>query len=86
MDFDVDILDNLIMIALVITLLVLVYFRQRTPRREPAQRNGTNGGENEPVHAGQANAEDEQRPENRGLFPQPGDPDYAAWVAGGVGH
>lgn len=52
--------------------------------------NNTNhdNNHNQPAGAGAGgDAPENNRPEDdRGLFPRPGDPDYGAWIAGGVGH
>ncbi|EEQ89825.2 ubiquitin-protein ligase Sel1/Ubx2 [Blastomyces dermatitidis ER-3] len=97
MDIDDDILDSLIILALAATLMVLVYVRQRRGLRGPGQVDGNAAGggagagngagqpANNPAGPGGA-AAGAQREEDRGLFPPPGDPDFAAWVAGGVGH
>ncbi|KAJ5901709.1 hypothetical protein N7495_002237 [Penicillium taxi] len=88
MDFDVDesVLEGLLIVGLAATLLVLVYIRQQHRRRQNANNanraNGIwNGNENANVDANNANVNGD-----RGVFPQPGDPEFAQWVAGGVGH
>jgi SEL1 protein len=70
-------LEGLLIVGLAATLLVLVYVRQ-----QQQQRNRQNGNANANANAN-ANV-----PGNgdRGFFPQPGDPDFGQWVAGGVGH
>lgn len=73
MDIDDAVLEGLIMVALVVTLVVLVYVRQQRNR----DRQNENGGAN-PAAAANGN--------DRGLFPRPGEPEFAQWVAGGVGH
>ncbi|RDW90074.1 ubiquitin ligase complex subunit HRD3 [Aspergillus mulundensis] len=74
LDIEDSILEGLIILSLAATLMVLVYLRQQRNNR---QRQNDNQGANA---AGQANAN------NRGFFPRPGDPEFAQWVAGGVGH
>ncbi|KAF7718183.1 Uncharacterized protein PECH_005644 [Penicillium ucsense] len=83
LDLDIDdaVLEGLLIVGLAATLLVLVYIRQQQQRnRENAnaanQAANANGGGNEM----------ENNNNDRGLFPQPGDPEFAQWVAGGVGH
>lgn len=75
LDLDIDdgILEGLLIVGLAATLLVLVYFRQQQ------QRNRQNENANAQNNAN-ANANDQ------GFFPQPGEPEFAQWVAGGVGH
>jgi SEL1 protein len=79
MDIDDGVLETLIIVALAATLVVLVYLRQqralRRAQREPAPGAGAAAG-----------AAEAQRPEDRGFFPPPDDPEFGAWVAGGVGH
>ena len=56
--------------------------------------NNINHGDNHNQAAGAENVagaggdapENNRQEEDRGLFPRPGDPDYGAWIAGGVGH
>ena len=73
-------------------LVVLVQWRQRALRQaaQPNANNQNNNTFNQNQHGGQtgnANAPAARRQdENRGLFPRPDDPEFAAWVAGGVGH
>ncbi|PGH06214.1 hypothetical protein AJ79_06602 [Helicocarpus griseus UAMH5409] len=96
-DFDVDddILDSLVILALAATLIVLVYVRQqRALRRGQGNAGGEARAGNAPGQAGNnpagadgaGAAAQGQGQEDRGLFPRPGDPDFGAWVAGGVGH
>ncbi|OJD14717.1 hypothetical protein AJ78_04972 [Emergomyces pasteurianus Ep9510] len=97
LDIDDDILDSLVILALAAALIVLVYVRQRRGLRGLGHRDGNAGGggagagngveqpANNPAGRGDA-AAGAQRQEDRGFFPRPGDPDFAAWVAGGVGH
>lgn len=73
-------------------LVVLVQWRQRA-LRQAAQRNANIQNNNNVTHdqhggqTGNANAPAGQRQEeNGGFFPRPDDPEFAAWVAGGVGH
>lgn len=49
--------------------------QERTPAPPPGQQQGVNNNEN-----------DDDDNHARGFFPQPGDPDFNNWVAGGVGH
>ncbi|RAL05280.1 ubiquitin ligase complex subunit HRD3 [Aspergillus ibericus CBS 121593] len=71
LDIDESVLEGLIIVGLAATLLALVYLRQQRNR----QRQDGNG-----ANAAAGN------PNDRGLFPRPGEPEFAQWVAGGVGH
>ncbi|KAL1952933.1 hypothetical protein VTO42DRAFT_3936 [Malbranchea cinnamomea] len=93
LDLDVDdgILESLIIIGLAMALVLLVQWRQRALRRA-AQQNANNQNNNNNANQNQqgGHADDgaggQRQEEDRGLFPRPDDPDFAAWVAGGVGH
>jgi SEL1 protein len=59
-------------------LVFLFWYRQQ--QQLAHRRNGEAGGQ----QGGQPQA---QQPRgDQGLFPQPGDPDFNQWVAGGIGH
>ncbi|KAK5945299.1 ERAD-associated protein [Knufia obscura] len=100
-DFDDGLLESLIIIALAGALAMLVYVRAQRQRdarardgqgQGPAPGNGNLG----PVGANglqpvlvqpQQGVGQQQAPgQNGGFFPNPGDPEYQEWVAGGVGH
>lgn len=75
LDIDESFLEGLIIVALAATLLILVYVRQQRNR----QRENAGAGAGVPrVPPGGGG--------DRGMFPQPGQPEFAQWVAGGVGH
>ncbi|KAJ5292049.1 hypothetical protein N7478_001300 [Penicillium angulare] len=86
LEFDIDegMLEGLLIVGLAATLLVLLYIRQQQQRNRQNQNaaNQGNGNGNANVN-GNANA---NAANDRGFFPQPGDPEFAQWVAGGVGH
>jgi len=77
LEFDIDegMLEGLLIVGLAATLLVLVYIRQQQQRNRQNE-NAANVG-----NVGNAN-----NANDRGFFPQPGDPEFGQWVAGGVGH
>lgn len=96
--FDDGLLETLIIIGIAATLAFLVYYRQQRhlqqqrraaeaagniPDNAPGQQRSTG-----PIGAPQQQQQQEDRAEvnDRGLFPDPRDPDYPAWAAGGVGH
>ncbi|KAI9932075.1 ERAD-associated protein [Aspergillus wentii] len=76
LEIDESVLEGLIIVSLAATLLVLVYMRQQRNRQRPNE-NGAPAGAN-PANPGDGN--------DRGFFPRPGEPEFAQWVAGGVGH
>ena len=82
LEFDIDegMLEGLLIVGLAATLLVLVYIRQQQQRNRQNENaaNAGNANGNGNVNANNAN--------DRGFFPQPGDPEFGQWVAGGVGH
>jgi SEL1 protein len=80
---DDGILESLIILTLAGALVFLIYYRQQR-QLGGRGRNGANGGGQE-QNDGQA-AQGQQQPQDRGLFPQPGDPEFGQWIAGGVGH
>jgi SEL1 protein len=81
LEFDIDegMLEGLLIVGLAATLLVLVYVRQQQQRNRQNQ-NAANAAN---ANGGNANANNGN---DRGFFPQPGDPEFGQWVAGGVGH
>ncbi|KAI1077648.1 HCP-like protein [Whalleya microplaca] len=77
-DDDLDgVLESLIILGLVGAILFLMYYRaQRQQAHRQAEENA-------------ARQQQQQQPQpgpQRGLFPQPGDPGFAQWAAGAVGH
>ena len=97
-ELDDNILDSLIIVGLAAALAFLVYYRQQRQtnhRREAeTQQQGDRDPPDQPLRPGQPQAENAIPPEERlpgqqadgGFFPPPEDPNYPAWVAGGVGH
>jgi SEL1 protein len=79
---DDGILESFIIIGLAAALVFLIYYRQQ---HQLAHRRGEEAARaqqgEQPAPEGQ-----QQQQEDRGVFPQPGDPDFGQWVAGGVGH
>ena len=87
-DIDDGVIDTLLIGGLIAALAWLLYYRQQQNRAaEQRRRQGQEQGQQ-----GNAGAQNEQQPPvpgqqpNGGFFPQPGDPNWNAWVAGGVGH
>ena len=86
-EIDDSILESLIIVGLAAALAFLVYYRQQRQtnhRREMETQQG-----NEPAQAENGLPPGERLPGQQadgGFFPPPDDPNYAQWVAGGVGH
>lgn len=78
---DDGIIESLIILTLAGALIFLIYYRQQRQLAAHGRNDVDVGGrqENQPAAQG-------QQPLDRGLFPQPGDPEFGQWVAGGVGH
>jgi SEL1 protein len=98
-DFDDGLLESLIIIGLAATLAFLVYYRQQRQlqnRRVALAAQAANAPRNAPAPAGaeplaagpgaEAGVAPPVGDGDRGFFPNPGDPDWNQWVAGGVGH
>jgi SEL1 protein len=80
---DDGIIESLVIIGLAAALVFLIYYRQQ---HQLAHRRGEVAAR---VPAGDQPPADGQHPQplnERGVFPQPGDPELNDWVAGGVGH
>ena len=77
---DDGIIESLIILTLAGALVFLIYYRQQRQLAAHGRNEADGGGqENQPPAQG-------QQPQDRDLFPQPGDPEFGQWVAGGVGH
>ncbi|KAK5114017.1 hypothetical protein LTR62_003140 [Meristemomyces frigidus] len=84
---DDGLLETLLIGGLVGALAWLVWYRQQQQRRvaeEQRRRQGVGNGEAQQVPVVPEPVGQQQG--DGGFFPQPGDPDFNAWVAGGVGH
>lgn len=77
---DDGIIESLIILTLAGALVFLIYYRQQRQLAAHGlnEANGEGQQENQQLAQGQ--------PQDRGLFPQIGDPEFGQWVAGGVGH
>lgn len=71
MDIDESILEGLIIFCLAAILLVLIYIRQQRNRPRPNENRANPGAPGN---------------DDGGFFPQPGQPEFRQWVAGGIGH
>ena len=80
---DEGLMDTMIIMALALSLAFFIYYRHQREQAENARRR------REQQQGGQAvgqNAAPVAPQNNGGLFPPPGDPAFAQWAAGGVGH
>ncbi|KDN67800.1 hypothetical protein CSUB01_08929 [Colletotrichum sublineola] len=78
---DDGIAESLIIVFIALSLVLLLYYRQQRQqqhRREEEERRRREGQPAVPALQGQQ--------QDRGLFPQPGNPEWNNWVAGGIGH
>ena len=86
---DDAVLDALLIGGLLAALAWLIYYRQQQQR--VAEERRRDGLEIQPAANLQNQQQQPQQPAGHpagdgGFFPQPGDPNWNAWVAGGVGH
>ena len=90
-DIDEGTIESLLIVALAGALAFLVYYRQQrqqnhrraTTEQQRRQELNRSGGEQVPAQNEALNPG--QQPDG-GFFPPPGDPNFEAWRAGGVGH
>ena len=81
---DDGILESLIIIGLAAALIFLIYYRQQ---HQLAHRRGEAAARVAAAVQPPIDGQEDQPPQNdRGVFPQPGDPELNDWAAGGVGH
>lgn len=73
------IFESLIILSLCAALVFLIWYRQQ--RQQAHQRDPGAG-----VAGAQLPGAVAAVQQQRGVFPQPGEPEFAQWVAGGVGH
>lgn len=96
-EIDESIIDTLVILGLAGVLAFLVYYRNQAAERarrlrEQQERLQQQAGGAHPGERGngQGQTGEERRqggaPADGGFFPPPDDPNFNAWVAGGVGH
>lgn len=89
-EIDDSVTESLIIIALAGALAFLLYYRQQrqTNHRREAERQVQVGqaGELQPPPVGAPEQPLPGQQPDGGFFPPRGDPNFAQWVAGGVGH
>lgn len=92
-ELDDGMLETLLICGLVAALGWLIYYRQQQQQRAAELRRQLE----QPNQQGQVDGQQQQQPQPQpppapgqqqdgGFFPQPGDPNWNAWVAGGIGH
>lgn len=79
-DMDDGVFESLLIVSLAAALVFLVLYRQQRQQAARRREEGERG--HQPQNQGQA---PQQQPQG-GFFPQPGDPEFGQWAAGGVGH
>lgn len=98
-DIESEILESLVILALTGALALLLYYRTQRQRRQEEERRRQQQQQQQqhqrqhapaqaqaPIAQQQQQGQPQQQQDDRGMFPQPGDPEYLNWVAGGVGH
>jgi SEL1 protein len=86
-DIDSDILESLIILALSGALAFLLYYRAQRQRRQEEERRRQEQQQQQLNHGvPPAPQQQPQQQQDRGLFPNPNDPEFLNWVAGGIGH
>tara|TARA_R110002003_G_scaffold228_3_gene16597 strand:- start:15259 stop:15660 length:402 start_codon:yes stop_codon:yes gene_type:complete len=86
-DIDSDILESLIILALSGALAFLLYYRAQRQRRQEEERRRQEQQQQQLNHGVPAAPQQQpQQQQDRGLFPNPNDPEFLNWVAGGIGH
>jgi SEL1 protein len=83
-ELDSDILESLVILALTGALALLLYVRAQRQRRAEEERRRVE--EQQRAFNGQGGQVAPQQQQDRGVFPNPGEPEFMNWVAGGVGH
>lgn len=86
-DIDSDILESLAILALSGALAFLLYYRAQRQRRQEEERRRQQE-QQQQLNQGAVLQEQaqQQHGQDHGLFPNPGDPEFMNWVAGGIGH
>jgi SEL1 protein len=87
-DIDSDILESLVILALSGALAFLLYYRTQRQRRQEEERRRQEEQQRQLGVQGQGQrpGQQQQQQPDRGVFPNPNDPEFLNWVAGGVGH
>ena len=84
-DLDDGIFESLVIVGLAAALVFLVLYRQQRQQAARRQEEEARQRQQQPQQQ-QANDQRGQGDQDGGLFPPPGDPNFAQWAAGGIGH
>jgi SEL1 protein len=88
-DIDDDVFVTLMIGGLLAALGWLIWHRQQLQRAVEARRQGAQAaqqGDDQQQQQQQQEPPVDEQQADRGMFPQPGQPEFNDWVAGGVGH
>ncbi|KAI9842767.1 MAG: ERAD-associated protein [Sclerophora amabilis] len=89
-EIDDGIIESFIIVGLAAALAFLVYYRQqRQLNHQRAMQNEQAAAAVRPPNGAPQQAGQPEQPQqggDRGFFPQPGDPEFGQWVAGGAFH
>ncbi|KAL2023258.1 hypothetical protein VTK56DRAFT_3381 [Thermocarpiscus australiensis] len=86
LEVDDGVLESFAILGLAAALVFLIMYRQQ--RQQAARRREEEARRQQHAAAQAGAAEGNQQPhqQERGFFPQPGDPNFGQWAVGGVGH
>jgi SEL1 protein len=92
-DLDLDddgLVESVMILGLAAALVFLLMYRQQRQqaarRQEEARRQPQQPQQGGVQGAAAAGNQQQPQAQERGFFPQPGDPNFGQWGAGGVGH
>jgi SEL1 protein len=85
-EIDSDILESLVILALSGALAGLLYYRAQRQRRQEEERRRQEQQQQQINQGIPVAPQQPPPPQDRGLFPDPNEPDFMNWVAGGAGH
>lgn len=85
-DIDDDVFVTLMIGGLLAALGWLIWHRQQLQRAGEARRQGAQAAQQGVDQQQQQQPPVDEQQADRGLFPQPGQPGFNDWIAGGVGH
>ncbi|PSR88478.1 hypothetical protein BD289DRAFT_473771 [Coniella lustricola] len=85
---DEGFIDTIVIMGLAISLAFFVYYRQQRERALQARRQVQQQQQQQQQQIGNIGVPAQLPPQQNegGFFPPPGDPNFANWAAGGVGH
>ncbi|KAF2737164.1 HCP-like protein [Polyplosphaeria fusca] len=85
-EIDSDILESLIIVALTGALAFLLYYRNQRQQRQEEERRRQQQQAPAGAQLQQQQGQPQPQQQDRGMFPDRGDPEFLNWAAGGVGH